>query len=1667
MMPGCAGLRRLRPLGFVVLLLTGLLGPALPASAADFCAVPIDYDPINPGDPPLPGDPNDPGNPGDTGDPDPCPDGGSDGSPPGESGIPGNSFSIRANAPAAGTGNPIHLISGNKYKQQVDIAPSPGTLALEFVRHYNSQMPINRGVGVGWSHSFSAQLQLIGGLPPLEHLELLLLQDDGRQLKFRRSETGSEAPFTTLAPQDGVIIAREGGYSWHWPDGREFRFDERGLLDSIRQGGRRLDIRRRGDGRLFSITDTRGRRLSFLWEAGFLAQVTGPDGVATRYRYSREGQLLQVLRPDGAVRKYRYLSPRSNSLLTGIEDERGVVIEEYRYDDSGRAIYSARAGGVEAVEVRYGVAVDGIRETTVTNGAGAETVHVIERLPARGFPQGLDRVVEVRGPGCTACAASDVRYEYNDRLQVVRETRKAGDVREFRYDDAGRTKGVYAGVAGEPLRALVEYTYSADSPLPTSIHRPSVAPDRDHRVELTYNASGLVTRMRELGFAPVTPLNEGQPGIVNGYLPIEREVRFDYDQQDNLLVIDGARKDVEDKIRFSYDSDNRLTSVATPAGLEQRILSYDDHGRPTSMQAADRPVMQLAYDHAGRTIRAEMGNLIVNYERDAAGNLTAIVDPFGKRSEIRYDAAARAVAVENAEGPTIELSYSDEDQLTGRSVRNGGGQVIESVRYLYDAQRRLTEVVEQHQEQTRSQSFRYDDAGQLVEIEDDSGGITRLTHARLDGFLSLARSGEGLVESVTRVHLNEDGKQVGITDANGHSTLEKRDDFDRLVELTSPDTGTTWFAYDKAGNEIARRTAAGGTSEREFDGANRLIAHRTADDERLFTYHPTNGRMASISNRTSVERFVYDDQAQLIIHERAFDDLKLTTGYEYDALGRVSARILPDGQTLRYHYYGDGVQQGDLRAITRDEFFGFRQTELIGELDSNEWDGETSIRFGNGRKTTHSYDDRGRIERMRTEATLDLRYQYDAAGNITALEDGTGRTDYYYDPYDRLAAAISPGGREIRYAYDGVGNRTTKRVLDPASANAVGERQTTYAYEESGNRLSAVDGATVAYNAQGSALVQSTRVGDLRYEYNADQRPIRLFVDGALRAEYAYNGFGERVRKTLYEDGAVVDTTYYLYDGSHLSAEVAADGTVRHQYVYHDAQPVLKFQGDDVFYIHTDHSGTPRVVTDERGVTVWKARYAPFGLAEVEAQGFELNLRFPGQYADAESGTHYNYFRDYNPETGRYQTSDPLGLEGGLNTFAYAGGNPLSFIDPLGLDHHTIPVEGYGDKPLAETTFEERLRFVLEQALETATGDARQALQDMIDNLDTLALMMAGLLALQAVPGLNVVVNTVLLGWAWWHFGNAAVEFLLATIDVGVVLVGATSVAALCAAAQRFGRATVAVGVAAMDIVSPGAGRVARLRNEHGVVDGAAPPRVGGAPPPGYAVELPPGRGYRSQPNGDVIGPRGGVYTNTTRSTEDGYRIFENNGSYYVFRDGVRERVSSPNLVRNHVTGLHGERVVDADLTANGWTRMGRTQNHDTDFNTALEGYGGQQGIDGLYVRVVNGRTEYLIVEVKASINGTAGRLETTGQPPNEAVQLSDTWLLDRIGSSGLSDTDAAAFRDAIISGDVIRVKADVTNVVPGADGVAPTGNSTPAYTLINPDGAGQVGTGGVWNPAE
>ena len=309
------------------------------------------------------------------------------------------------------------------------------------------------------------------------------------------------------------------------------------------------------------------------------------------------------------------------------------------------------------------------------------------------------------------------------------------------------------------------------------------------------------------------------------------------------------------------------------------------------------------------------------------------------------------------------------------------------------------------------------------------------------------------------------------------------------------------------------------------------------------------------------------------------------------------------------------------------------------------------------------------------------------ADRIINMADSSGpsRTQgFAYDNNDALTNYTANATTQS-YQYDEDGNRTTQ-----GNGGAI----TNYAYASGSNRLLKLTGsqsATLQYDAAGNIVAD----GANRYTYDTLGRLVQV-SNAAGSTRYQFDPLGQRVAKlsgsgkdgeddgenkeASNEDGKTA-TTYFTYDtAGHLIAEYNRQRSQSTEYVWLGNAPVavLNKNGNapaNLYYVHTDHLGTPRQVTHSAtNAVVWEWFGEPFGTSVPDedpghtGKKFTLNLRYAGQYYDKESSLFHNGFRDYNPKIGRYVESDPIGLKGGINTYSYVGGNPVKYTDPTGLD---------------------------------------------------------------------------------------------------------------------------------------------------------------------------------------------------------------------------------------------------------------------------------------------------------------------------------------------------------------------------------------------------------------
>ncbi|WP_459474536.1 RHS repeat domain-containing protein, partial [Erwinia amylovora] len=239
---------------------------------------------------------------------------------------------------------------------------------------------------------------------------------------------------------------------------------------------------------------------------------------------------------------------------------------------------------------------------------------------------------------------------------------------------------------------------------------------------------------------------------------------------------------------------------------------------------------------------------------------------------------------------------------------------------------------------------------------------------------------------------------------------------------------------------------------------------------------------------------------------------------------------------------------------------------------------------------------------------------------------------------------------------------------------------------QSSNRLPHWQRLFYRYDVWGNLVSRRHGLNEQHYTYDADNRLIRARgsgPQGEFSAQYHYDALGRRSRKEVTFAGKAPQTTRFLWQGYRLLQEQRANGT-RRTWSYDPESPwtplaAIEQAGEgpqaDIYWLNTDLNGAPLEVTDADGRLRWSGQYDTFGRLQGQTTAgaaqrtgpvYDQPLRYAGQYADSETGLHYNLFRYYEPDVGRFTTQDPVGLAGGLNLYAYAP-NPYGWVDPLGL----------------------------------------------------------------------------------------------------------------------------------------------------------------------------------------------------------------------------------------------------------------------------------------------------------------------------------------------------------------------------------------------------------------
>jgi RHS repeat-associated protein len=521
----------------------------------------------------------------------------------------------------------------------------------------------------------------------------------------------------------------------------------------------------------------------------------------------------------------------------------------------------------------------------------------------------------------------------------------------------------------------------------------------------------------------------------------------------------------------------------------------------------------------------------------------------------------------------------------------------------------------------------YDDKGNRTSVRDPRANSTALAYDPLDRLIGTTQP----LNTLTDYGYDSHDNPTAAVDPNDLTTQYATDDFGNRYSLLSPDTGASGATFDPSGNILTRTDANGSTVSLSSDALNRPTSVELSDSSQNigYTYDAGTygiGRLTGRTDPSAIYTFSYDGRGNLTTEQNTISNVPYTTQYAYNGNNALTTLTYPSGRTVTYAYDAAG----------RISQVSTNGTTLASSLTYLPFGGITGLTYGNGLPLVKTYDTHYRLFSLTVGSILGLSYEYDPNNNITAIID-----------------SVTPSG-------------------GPTDAAGV------YTYATGTNRLSSAPGIAFSYDTNGNIASENTRA----FTYDLLNR-VKTVSASTQIAQYTYNALNQRIAKTTSSG-----TRIFHYDlAGHLIAETTTTGTTLVEYIYLDDTPLAQVRNGSIYYYHTDHLGTPQVMTNASGTIVWKADYTPFGKATVTVGTVENNIRFPGQYYDAETGLHYNWNRYYQPETGRHVTPDPIGLGGGVNPYVYVDANPVNSIDPWGLASSTVLPGSAGGLPIGHPVF--------------------------------------------------------------------------------------------------------------------------------------------------------------------------------------------------------------------------------------------------------------------------------------------------------------------------------------------------------------------------------------------
>ena len=821
-------------------------------------------------------------------------------------------------------------------------------------------------------------------------------------------------------------------------------------------------------------------------------------------------------------------------------------------------------------------------------------------------------------PGGDVSKNVTTRYSYNNSGKPLATYLADGSTLTFEYDKAQRLTAITNSL-GERIEYVLD---QAGNRLKT----------------ITRSTTGVITRQVD-----------NEYDALGRIIALKKEFDsidlYRYDKNGNQIERDSGEGRI---ILTDYDPLNRPHRIVAPLG-SSAAYQYDTQGNLESV--ADPLQATTEYDHNGFNSLNEVASpdtAITTHNYDVASNRVNSIDASGYMTEYRYDELNRLISEEHDDaGLDIRFEYDAGDYGKGRltSILDASG----STTLDYDERGNLIRQSLATGERTLRLSYKYDAADRMREIAYPSG--QRVQYARDAGgkvnavtVIDKEGSSKLLANDITYLPF---GELKSIEYGNGLNMESSHDISHRITAITLNPVDNWHYQYDSAGNITRIDRGSGGTGY-EYDSLNRLV--KASDDLNQLEFdYDANGNRRSRREGLALDEYRYESASNRLLETSRWR-------YEYDNRGNKIAKITrrdSTGDGLFYHY-------DDRNRLVRVSERVTSNTGPANELTQLEND---VVRY--------VYNAKGlRSRRISDESTIDYLYGPDSKMLAEIRSDGLVLREYIY--LDGKPLAVAYTSENTVEAESG-----PEQILDNDSPNAFAIGNWDRVRKK---------GAVNDYYRRSKNLGHRYRwvpdgLKNAAYEVYA-WWPKRKKQNNAASFTIAHHGTQSYAVVNQSRNGKqwmYLGTYAFTGDGNEF-IELSDQGgdTAADALRLVEILPARIEITTALYYFHNDHLGTPQRMTDQFGDTVWQADYLPFGRAIENINVIDNPLRLPGQFYDAKTGLHYNHFRDYDPDTGRYLQPDPIGLAGGLNPYSYVANNPLGKADPNGLCPWCVVGAGVG-----------------------------------------------------------------------------------------------------------------------------------------------------------------------------------------------------------------------------------------------------------------------------------------------------------------------------------------------------------------------------------------------------